>query len=163
MARMRLRRARSGEEDALTALALRSKAHWGYDAAFLQACRIELSVTAEQVAARQVWVAETDARVVGMSVVDFAAGELLMLFVEADAIGTGVGRALLDHARAQAAAAGLGALTFESDPNAEPFYLAQGARRIGERVSRSTGRSLPLMSLPAGESYAAGGSSAATG
>ncbi len=33
-----VRPARSGEAVSLTALCLRSKAHWGYDAAFMRLC-----------------------------------------------------------------------------------------------------------------------------
>ena len=43
-------------------------------------------------------------------------------------------------------AAGRGALEFESDPNAEGFYLRMGARKIGEQVSDfQAGRILPVM------------------
>ncbi len=145
---MRVRAAQAGEEAALTELALRSKAHWGYDAAFLEACRPELTVTSEQVAAGQVWVAQ-DSSVVGMSVLDLDAAELVALFVEPAAIGTGAGRALLIAACERAATAGLATLEIESDPHAETFYLAHGARRVGERSSSSTGRRLPLLELPA--------------
>jgi GNAT superfamily N-acetyltransferase len=143
---MRLRAARPGEERRLSELALRSKAHWGYDEAFLESCREELRVTPEQIARGDVTVAE-DGAIVGLSVVDLDAAELLSLFAEPAAIGTGVGKALLRAALERAAAHGVPALTFESDPNAEAFYRSQGARRIGERVSRSTGRALPLMSI----------------
>ena len=34
-----------------------------------------------------------------------------------------------------------------SDPDAEPFYVAQGAERVGARVAASTGRRLPLLRL----------------
>jgi hypothetical protein len=40
-----LRPARAHERSALSDLCLRSKGYWGYDAAFLEACREELSVT----------------------------------------------------------------------------------------------------------------------
>lgn len=42
-----IRRARSGEAESLTALAVRSKAHWGYDADFLDEVR-ELLTFAER-------------------------------------------------------------------------------------------------------------------
>lgn len=41
-----LRRARASDAAALSALALISKAHWGYDEAFMQACHDELTYTA---------------------------------------------------------------------------------------------------------------------
>ena len=40
------RSAKPEEADALSALAFRSKAYWGYGAEFLEACRSELTLTA---------------------------------------------------------------------------------------------------------------------
>ena len=72
-----------------------------------------------------------------------------MLFVEPSAIGRGVGRALLADARRDAASRGWTTLRVESDPGAEGFYLAHGARRVGLVSSGSvTGRELPLLELP---------------
>ena len=42
---IRLRDARQDELQSLTELCLRSKAVWGYDAAFMAACRIELTLS----------------------------------------------------------------------------------------------------------------------
>jgi len=39
-----IRPARAGEEAELTELAVRSKGHWGHDAAFLERARPELTV-----------------------------------------------------------------------------------------------------------------------
>ena len=44
-----------------------------------------------------------------------------------------------------AAALGVTALSIESDPHAEGFYLRLGARRIGEVPSTLPGRVLPLL------------------
>ncbi|KJY17155.1 hypothetical protein VR44_40125, partial [Streptomyces katrae] len=52
------RPARPGEAAALTALVRRSKAHWGYGAAFLAACAPELRVREEELTARRIVVAE---------------------------------------------------------------------------------------------------------
>ena len=92
-------------------------------------------------------VAERDGVVVGVSAVDPQARELELLFVDPPAIGTGAGGALLRDALEQARAAGLAELTIESDPDAEPFYVAAGAERIGTRVSSATGRELPLLRI----------------
>jgi GNAT superfamily N-acetyltransferase len=73
-----------------------------------------------------------------------------MLFVDPAAIGTGAGRALLRDALARAAEAGLAELVIESDPDAEPFYRAQGAVPAGTRTSWSTGRELPLLRIATG-------------
>ena len=145
-----IRDAHPDEAAALSRLALRSKAHWGYDAVFLAACEEALTLTAEQIESDDlvVRVAEdAQGARLGMAAVGLAAKELDMLFVEPRAIGTGIGRELLRDALAQAAARGVEELTIEADPGAEPFYRAQGAERIGERVSTATGRSLPLLRI----------------
>jgi GNAT superfamily N-acetyltransferase len=94
-----------------------------------------------------VHVAERDGTLVGFCAVNPAAAppELDALFVEPDAMGAGVGRALLAQARAAAAAHGIAELAIDADPQAEPFYLREGARRVGDVHSASTGRVLPRL------------------
>ena len=146
-----LRPARAEDAPALSELAVRSKGHWGYDAAFLKRARAELTVRPEDVAHYVIRVAEERGRLLGFSAVDIdgAPAELLALWVDPVAIGTGVGRALLQDALGTAAERGAGGLLVESDPNAEGFYLHHGARRLGERRSTTTKRLLPLLWVPA--------------
>jgi GNAT superfamily N-acetyltransferase len=145
---MQLRPARPDESAQLSELALASKAYWGYDPEFLAACRAELTLTPDDVDPRRVTVAEFDGRVLGFAAL---AGEppeveLAMLFVDPGHIGNGVGRALWTAAVDTAAALGAETMAIESDPQAEPFYLAMGATRIGEVESGSIpDRKLPLL------------------
>ena len=161
-----IRAARSDELAELHALALRSKAHWGYDEAFMTACHDELAVPGELLAAGRVVVAEDGpGRLLGFATLDGepgnergtergtepgsgGRGELGMLFVDPGAIGRGLGRRLLQHVLAQARTLGFHTLTIDADPNAESFYLAMGARTIGRTPSGSIpGRELPLMEI----------------
>ena len=144
---MTIRPARAGEEAELTELAVRSKGHWGHDAAFLERARPELTVRPDHLRRWIVRVAERGGAVVGFAAVDPEARELEMLFVDPAAIGTGAGRVLLRDALEQAREAGLEELLIESDPDAEPFYRAQGAVPAGTRTSWSTGRELPLLRI----------------
>ena len=145
---------RPNEAAALSALALRSKGFWGYDATFLDACRAELTLTPDQAAAARV-VRGADGTVRGFHLLgpdpdgDPGSGELLMLFVDPTEIGRGIGRALLEDAVRYAARRGCSTLRVESDPGAEAFYVAHGARRVGTVPSGSVpGRELPLLELP---------------
>ena len=158
-----IRAARPEEADELGELAFRSKAHWGYDAAFMESCRDELKIPADQVTAKRTYVAvsrgpeagpgvagELGRRILGFGTIEGEppAGELGMLFVDPPAIGRGVGSALFAHLSAVAGEAGFHRLTIASDPYAEPFYLAKGAVRIGGVPSGSIpGRTLPLLAL----------------
>lgn len=150
---MRIRAGEAAEAAALTELALRSKGHWGYDAEFLAACREELTVRPADVAARRTAVAEEDGRILGFTTLDGEPpkGALGMMFVEPDTIGRGVGRRLFAHTMDEARRLGFTRLTIDADPNAEPFYRAMGAVRIGATPSGSIpGRELPLLEVALG-------------
>ncbi|MEA2130971.1 MAG: hypothetical protein QOJ85_3862 [Solirubrobacteraceae bacterium] len=142
-------RAGCGEAAQITALVLRSKAVWGYDAQFMRRAAAELVVSEHDIAVRDVFVAhfgETLAGVVGIDHVT-EPPELDLLFVDPTYMGTGVGRSLLRHALAAARARGLRELAIASDPHAEAFYVSQGAVRVGTQRSPSTGRELPLLRI----------------
>ena len=144
-----IRHARPHEASAISALAFRSKAHWGYDAEFLERCRADLSISAEEIATSIVFVHDSAAGIAGFYQLTTLGDRLACLdalFVDPIAIGTGVGRRLWEHAVATARAEGFLAMEFQSDPHAEGFYLAMGATRIGDSESTVTpGRLLPLM------------------
>jgi GNAT superfamily N-acetyltransferase len=111
----------------------------------------DLTFTEEDIAGSDVLVAERDGALVGMVAVEDRQARLGWLFVEPAAIGSGVGSALLKAALARAAERGVSALELDSDPHAESFYRAHGARRIGTAPARSTGRALPRLRIPTGE------------
>src|SRR5215212_3974714 len=100
-----IRPARAGEAGLLSDLALRSKAHWGYDADFLEACRAELTISEDYIRGAPVFVLEEDGRVVGFYGLRERGTELelLYLFVEPAAIGGGHGKYLWEHAVGTAA------------------------------------------------------------
>ncbi len=147
---LRIRPARPEEAAHLTALSLRSKSIWGYDAAFMARCHALMRLSAETILARPHFVAEQAGRILGFY--GFEPEEegigLDTMFVEPDAVRQGVGRALWEHAVETARALGHAALIVVSDPNAEGFYRRMGARLIGARPSEAEdGRLLPLLRL----------------
>lgn len=147
---MSIRRARPEEADALMALARRSKAHWGYDAEFMELVSEAMTLSAADVTAHEVWVLEDDsARVVGFHrVIVGEPAELEDMWVEPDAMGAGFGRRLFEHAVAVARSAGASALELDADPNAVGFYERMGMVRLGETPSTLIpGRALPRMRL----------------
>jgi len=146
--RVHIRPARADEAEALTDLSLRSKAFWGYDAAFLARCRAVMTVKARGIEAQPHYVADFAGRIAGFYGFEPEAAGIGLdyLFVEPDLVGRGIGRALWRHAVATARALGHPALIVVGDPNAEGFYLKMGCRRIGTRPSElEAGRQLPLL------------------
>ena len=145
---MTIRPAHPDEAELLTGIALRSKAHWGYDAAFMHACVPALTLTPARIQAEPFFVLEEDGLVLGFGGlrIEGEEAELTNLFVEPDAIGRGHGRRLWCHAVALACALGARRMRVESDPFAEAFYRAMGAERIGEAASDAIpGRLIPLL------------------
>lgn len=130
---LRIRRAKLSEADALTALAVRSKAHWGYDAAFIAKCHEALAVKHDNMRRYPYFVAERDGTVVGFYGLEPEGDQigLALFFVEPEAIGGGVGRALLDHAKRTARDDGYDELIAISDPNAAAFYQRMGGQPAG--------------------------------
>ena len=132
-----LRDARQNELPSLGGLCLRSKAVWGYDNAFMTACRTELTLRHDELRSTHIQLAEREAIVVGLAQIKVTGtdADLLKLFVEPVLIRSGVGRLLFEWATAQARGLGALRMTIEADPGAAPFY---------ERM----GRAMPASLLP---------------
>ncbi len=131
--------------EALSALAFASKAHWGYDDAFMEACRDELTIHPVDLERARIRVAAATT-IVGFHGIE--GDELEWLFVAPAAEGRGIGAALFTDALGIARAAGLETLRIASDPNAAGFYERMGAQRIGETPSASIpGRVLPRYAM----------------
>jgi GNAT superfamily N-acetyltransferase len=143
-----IRTAQPGEAAALTALCMRSKAHWGYDDAFMKMSAASLAVSEDDVAAGCVLVAVDDAgRAVGIATVlpEGETSNLDAMFVDPPAIGSGAGRALFEAAVALARRQGARRMTILADPNAAPFYERMGARHLRNAPSDAIpGRTLPF-------------------
>ena len=129
---------------------MRSKAWWGYDDAFMEACREELSVTAKDLRDTPVAVLEADGQVVGVAKVDPQGdwAELDKLFIDPTVIGTGAGRKLWDWSVETARALGARKFKVVADPGAAAFYEHMGAVPAGSVPSVSIpGRDLPCLVL----------------
>lgn len=134
-----VRQARLEELPGLSELCLRSKAVWGYDQAFLEACRSELALRPEELRTTLVAVAESESGVAGVVQIKVADAEadLLKLFIEPRKLRSGIGSFLLSWAIEQAKSMGATQLLVESDPDAALFYRGIGAYDVGVAPSGS--------------------------
>jgi GNAT superfamily N-acetyltransferase len=156
----KIRRVRPEECGALTEIAMRSKAHWGYSAEFMTNVRADLEVRPEKfMPGFHVYVLEIESEMIGFySLRPESAGSVILedLFIEPQHIGKGHGKRLWDHSLAVAQSLRYRKLTLVSDPHAEPFYAHQGAVHVGEVESNAlAGRMLPLMEYVFEQSKAA--------
>ena len=151
MNQITIRPAREAEAAELTALCLRSKAHWGYDAEFMALSRASLTITPAFIATGRVLVAEEEVGVL-LGIASVAPLEqdrnydLVHFFIEPGVIGNGVGRRLFAAAANKARQDGARRLVIQSDPHAAAFYRRLGASDAGEAPSESVpGRMLPIL------------------
>jgi GNAT superfamily N-acetyltransferase len=150
---MVIRRALPSEAAVLTALAMRSKAHWGYDAAFMERAAAAMVIAAELLEGATAFVAQGEQgerEVLGFYVLGLENGvpTLRDLWIEPSAIGKGVGRRLWMHMLGEARGLGYRAVRMVSEPNAQGFYAKMGARTVGAVESPVVkGRVLPVMEI----------------
>lgn len=151
-----IRPARPADAPLLSALAMRSKAYWGYSQEFMHAVQAELTYTCQQIESLhlRVFVLERNGQVIGfhaLKQLPLPDIELDALFVAPEFIGKGFGRQLLEHAKQVATELGAGRMIIHGDPNAESFYLAAGGVLTGRRESLSIpGRFLPTFAIELG-------------
>jgi GNAT superfamily N-acetyltransferase len=145
-----LRSANPADAAALSNIAFKSKAHWGYSDDFMAACRDELTITPKACISGLIVVAEENSALVGFYQLGGKPpiGELSDLFVTPELIGKGLGKILFLAARDHALRLGFATLSIHSDPNAEAFYLHMGAKKTGSSPSGSIhGRELPILEV----------------
>ncbi len=144
-------RAGPDDADALTRIAFAAKSYWGYPGRWIEQWQEALTITPEFISDNEVYAAVFEEEMGGFYALVGRGREVELehLWVLQEHIGTGIGRALFDHAVSRAAALGAAILSIEADPNAEGFYRRMGARRVGENVYEIEGhrRELPLLIL----------------
>jgi len=145
-------RAKPEDAEALTEIAHAAKRHRGYPERWIEAWRDILTMRPEFIAANVAYAAIENGRAVGFYVLTTEADGIHLdhLWVLPSAMRRGIGRALLEHAAAEARNLGFDSIKIEADPNAEEFYKRRGAIRIGANVSHVEGeeRVLPLLEFP---------------
>lgn len=129
-----IRRATADDADALSDLAHRAKAHWGYPATWMREWDAQLTIIPGYLEMHDVWVSEEAGSIVGMCALEDRQDRWNMehVWVDPAAHGRGVGRALVLHALEEARRRHAGVVELLSDPYASGFYERLGARRAGE-------------------------------
>lgn len=145
---LEIRAAKPSEADELSALALRSKSHWPYDAEYLNLCKITTRISPQEILQWPVLVAAQGPQICGVAVILEAKGERLLehLWIDPPFIGKGIGRELFYAAVAEGKKLGWSQFHIFSDPYARGFYEKLGARQFGERESKvRPGFFLPML------------------
>jgi len=155
---IKIERGQPSQADLLSDLCIRSKQSNGYDDAFMELCRDELTVNAEQLETEQWWVAidkqtSTTCGCVGLLLDDDSnqpanSGEVHAFFIDPQYKRQGVGRLLWATLRSFAKEQDITNLVLFADPYAVPFYESMGFTVTGQSPSGSiAGRMLPKMEI----------------
>jgi GNAT superfamily N-acetyltransferase len=146
-----IRRALPDEATVLTAIAHAAKRHWGYPENWIEHWKDELTITADFIAANEMYVAVAGEEIAGCCalVLSDSQAELEHMWIRPERMGTGIGRALFQQIVERAKQLDAPGLELSADPNAEGFYQRMGATRIGEVRSEIAGqpRVLPRLRL----------------
>jgi ribosomal protein S18 acetylase RimI-like enzyme len=146
---MKIVRAKPEDAETLTEIAFAAKRSWSYPERWIETWRDTLTMRHEFIAANVAFCAIEDERAVGFYVLTTETDGLHLdhLWIVPAAMRRGIGRALFEHAMAQARNSGFHSIKIEADPNAEGFYKRMGAERVGTAVSAVDGerRELPLL------------------
>ncbi|MEZ5423869.1 MAG: GNAT family N-acetyltransferase [Pyrinomonadaceae bacterium] len=146
---IRLEPAELSDLERLSEIAFAAKAYWQYPAEWLERWRPQLTITESDLSSGTAVKLIVGGEIRGFYLLRKDDEKLWLehLWVEPDRIGHGFGRQLFEHAMAAAKEMGHSSVHIESDPNAEGFYAAMGASKVGESRSELEGkmRILPLM------------------
>lgn len=146
-----VRKARIDEIQALSKLALESKAYWGYDEEFMNKCIPLLTIKSEDYMNTVIFLIEENKEILGfyqLREINKTDIDLDKFFIAPNSIKKGIGRQLFTHAKEKAKELGYKTMLIESDPNASRFYEKQGGKFIGFTISQvNLFRKLPNYSL----------------
>ena len=128
-----LRKGTGEDADALTDLAHRAKAHWGYPASWMREWDAQLTIIPGYISLHHVWVAERDGVIVGMCALEDRGARWMLehVWVEPSLHGRGIGRDLVLRALETARASHAHVVELLADPYATGFYDRLGAQLTG--------------------------------
>jgi len=144
-------RAVTAQADLLSDLALEAKGYWGYPTAWLESWREGLRITPTMIQTHHVETVLVGGEVAGFFMLkrdEEAVPWLEHLWLRPAFIGQGVGQAAFTRFMTVCREKAITTFFIISDPNAEGFYLKQGAVRVGEIESLPPKRLLPKLEQP---------------
>lgn len=135
------------DADALTNIALASKAIWGYTEAQVESWRDDLTITYDRIQNWKFYKYLEGEQIVGFHGLSFSSETAVLefLFVSPKCIGNKIGHQLLEHALYVAREKEVQEVIVLSDPNAKGFYEKYGFKKFKEEESSIEGRFLPWL------------------
>ncbi|WOO39518.1 GNAT family N-acetyltransferase [Rubellicoccus peritrichatus] len=140
------RKAQLKEADLLSDIAIESKGYWGYPAELLNLWRKDLHIEKEYIEKNTVRTIWRNSEIVGFFAIKEEKEVILdHLWLLPKAIGQGIGSKAFREIEKECSLLEISSFVIVSDPDAEGFYLHQGAIKIGEVESIPQNRMLPKL------------------
>ncbi len=134
------------EAEALSDLAITSKGYWGYPEDLLELWGKDLRIRKEFIQENVVRTINLKSELIGFFGLRISREcELEHMWLLPAYIGKGYGKAAFEEVQNEFRRLGITKFFIVSDPNAEKFYISQGARRVGEVESKPQNRFLPKL------------------
>ncbi|WP_346917557.1 GNAT family N-acetyltransferase [Clostridium sp.] len=129
-----IRRAKVGEANILTNIAINSEAYWGYDEEYMESFKDTYGVSENYISNYPTFLIEDNQIIIGFYSFLMNAGEteLEYFFINPDYIGKGYGKLLWNHAIENANSLNIKEFEIVTSPEAIDFYIKMGAVKIGE-------------------------------
>lgn len=148
MGMINIRRAKVGDANILTNIAINSEAYWGYDEDYMESFKDTYRVSENYISNYPTFLMEDDKEVVGFYGILMNEGEteLEYFFIDPRYIRKGYGKLLWQHVIETARSLNIKAFEIITSPEAIGFYTKLGALKIGEVESLvKVGRKIPRL------------------
>ena len=147
---MKIKRANTDDNEVLTAITKKSKAHWGYSEEQILKWNDNLTISKEYIENNSVFKLVNGNEIIGYySYIIKEQKNVLFdnLFVLPEYIGKGFGKYLMSDFLDRMKNENFEKITLDSEPNAEEFYLKMGFKKIGEFETSIKNRFMPIMEM----------------
>lgn len=147
---MKILKADIEDNEILTSITKKSKAHWGFSQAVLEKWEHLLTVTKDYIEKNKVYKLVKNKEVIGYYsylLTHKNTVKLDNLFILPEYIGTGCGKILMKDFLKRTEQMHIDKITLDAEPNAENFYRIFGFETIGQLESSIKDRYLPIMEL----------------
>ncbi|MCJ8337128.1 MAG: GNAT family N-acetyltransferase [Pseudomonadales bacterium] len=125
---------------------IESKGYWGYTGEQLEIWRSNLKFESDYISNNTVKLITKDSKVIGFYALTRGdVDELDHFWLLPEAIGLGHGNITFEHILKECSSLGISEFFIVSDPDAEGFYLKNGAVSVGEVYSAPQKRMLPKL------------------
>ncbi|AOY74908.1 GNAT family N-acetyltransferase [Clostridium formicaceticum] len=131
---VKIRRAEAFESEALTNIAARSEAYWGYDSTFMKNFKRLYRVTEKFIIDNPTYAIVEGKEIIGFYGILSTETEtsLEFLYIEPTFIGKGYGKLLWTHMVSICRCHGIKEIALVTSPQAKEFYSKMGAKYIGD-------------------------------